>query len=328
MGLFSSGSAKRAAAVQAQAYQDASDMLGETKEEALGYYDPYVQSGLTSLDEYMRLAGGLEAPTAEMYELATQMDPILEAILNPDMNAFMDTPGYEFRLAEGQKALERSAAATGDLLSGATGKELMRYGQDYATSEYDNYLNRLYNQLGAVDAQLGGRQDALNAQYQNINAYLPTLEAGLGAAGSSADIATNIGTQQASYRAGIGDAYASGMIANSNQLLDLGAGILNLGTTAVGLGAPFQGGTAVPTSAPISPGTTGITGQPVGGYYDPYAYGGGAQPVYSTYGTPQTYQPVFSAPVYGPPTQADALQSAIMASNTSYGPVDPTLPWL
>jgi hypothetical protein len=51
-------------------------------------------------------------------------------------------PGYAFRMAEGQKALERSAAARGGLNSGATLKALNRYGQDFASNEYQNAYNR------------------------------------------------------------------------------------------------------------------------------------------------------------------------------------------
>lgn len=55
---------------------------------------------------------------------------------------FQKDPGYEFRLGEGTKALERAAAARGGFFSGAAGKGLARYGQDYASNEYTNAYNR------------------------------------------------------------------------------------------------------------------------------------------------------------------------------------------
>lgn len=55
---------------------------------------------------------------------------------------FQQDPGYAFRMAEGQKALERSAAAKGGLQGGAFGKALSRYGQDFASNEYGNAYNR------------------------------------------------------------------------------------------------------------------------------------------------------------------------------------------
>lgn len=63
-----------------------------------------------------------------------------------DPSKITEMPGYQFALGEGTKALLRSRSATGDLLSGATGKALTRYGQEYATTNYLNYL-RPYQDL-------------------------------------------------------------------------------------------------------------------------------------------------------------------------------------
>lgn len=70
---------------------------------------------------------------------------------------FQKDPGYDFRMQEGQKALERSAAARGGLQSGGTLKALSRYGQDYASNEYNNAYNRFnadrdrrFNRLGSL----------------------------------------------------------------------------------------------------------------------------------------------------------------------------------
>jgi len=57
-------------------------------------------------------------------------------------------PGYAFRLAEGQKILERSAAAKGNLLTGGTAKALERFGQDYASNEYGNVYERAMREYG------------------------------------------------------------------------------------------------------------------------------------------------------------------------------------
>jgi hypothetical protein len=58
------------------------------------------------------------------------------------MDQFEADPGYAFRMSEGMKALERSAAARGGLLSGATLKGITRFGQDTASNEYTNAFNR------------------------------------------------------------------------------------------------------------------------------------------------------------------------------------------
>jgi hypothetical protein len=51
-------------------------------------------------------------------------------------------PSYAWRLAEGEKALQGSAAARGGLLSGATLKGISDYAQNAASQEYNNAFNR------------------------------------------------------------------------------------------------------------------------------------------------------------------------------------------
>jgi hypothetical protein len=58
------------------------------------------------------------------------------------MAKFKASPSYAFRLEEGLKALDRSAASRGGLLSGATLKGAQRYNQNLASDEYTNAFNR------------------------------------------------------------------------------------------------------------------------------------------------------------------------------------------
>jgi len=75
-------------------------------------------------------------------------------------------PSYEFRLKEGQKALERSAAARGTLLTGGTAKALERYGQDYASTEYGKMFDRNY-QLATLGYNAASRAGQFGADYAN-----------------------------------------------------------------------------------------------------------------------------------------------------------------
>lgn len=54
----------------------------------------------------------------------------------------MGQPGYQFGLNQGLDALEGRAAAGGGLYSGAAGKALTRYGNDYATTKYADAFNQ------------------------------------------------------------------------------------------------------------------------------------------------------------------------------------------
>jgi hypothetical protein len=58
------------------------------------------------------------------------------------MEQFQQDPGYGFRLKEGLRALESSAAARGGLLSGNQMRGVTRFGQGLASDEYTNAFNR------------------------------------------------------------------------------------------------------------------------------------------------------------------------------------------
>lgn len=77
---------------------------------------------------------------------------------------FTATPGYDFRLQQGIDAIDASAASRGGLFSGATMENALRFGQDYATSEYTNYLNRLQGIAGAGQSAAAG-QGAAGMQF-------------------------------------------------------------------------------------------------------------------------------------------------------------------
>lgn len=58
------------------------------------------------------------------------------------MEQFQQDPGYAFRMREGLKALDRSAAARGGMLSGNQLRGVTQFGQDLASQEYTNAFNR------------------------------------------------------------------------------------------------------------------------------------------------------------------------------------------
>lgn len=74
--------------------------------------------------------------------LETIRTGVADGRYDPGNFDFEADPGYEFRLQEGNKAFDRSAASRGMLLSGAQLKSLSRYNQDVASDEYQNAFNR------------------------------------------------------------------------------------------------------------------------------------------------------------------------------------------
>lgn len=60
----------------------------------------------------------------------------------PSPDSIYSDPSYKFRLGEGERSLEASAAARGTLNSGMTLKDILGYGQNFASQEYQNIFNR------------------------------------------------------------------------------------------------------------------------------------------------------------------------------------------
>ena len=100
---------------------------------------------------------------------------------------FIKDPGYQFRMDEGIKGVDRSASARGGLFSGQAAKELNRYSQGFASNEFNNAYNRdttnksnlytrmygLSNQGLAATGQVGNalqNQQQINTGVANTNA--------------------------------------------------------------------------------------------------------------------------------------------------------------
>jgi hypothetical protein len=158
-GEAQAGAANRAADLQnAQYYQTREDQM------------PFTEAGKTALNQ--------------LVPLATNYKPF-------DYNAMTADPGYGFRLSEGQKALDRSAAARGGLISGSALKAATRFGQAAGSEEYTNAFNRY--------------QAERNAQLNPLQSL----------AGMGQTTMTNLGTLGASNAANVGNLMTSGAAASA-----------------------------------------------------------------------------------------------------------------
>lgn len=98
------------------------------------------------------------------------LDPTGE-IKKQALNDFQTSPGYTFRRDEGIKALDRSAAAKGRLLSGAQIKGVQNFGDNLAADEYGSYVNQLNTMAGmgqSADQNVAGLNTSLT-QSANSN---------------------------------------------------------------------------------------------------------------------------------------------------------------
>lgn len=86
-----------------------------------------------------------EALNRPFHETGTRANTIMDRQLQGDFSDFYESPGYQFRLNQGQNLIENSALAGGMGFSGRSAKSLIDYGQGMASNEYGNYVNQLNN---------------------------------------------------------------------------------------------------------------------------------------------------------------------------------------
>lgn len=175
-GAIAGHGASSAANTQAKSAQTALDFQKQQYADQQAREAPWLASGQQALGQLNSLQP-FQAPGAD----------------------FTQDPGYQFRLAEGNKAIERSAAARGSVANPATQKALADYSENLASQEYGN-----------VYARRAG-------EYQNTYNQLAT-RAGYGTQGNAA---LNAGGQNFATNAGNtamfqGGALASGQAANGN----------------------------------------------------------------------------------------------------------------
>ena len=177
--LLGGAASKSAARTQAGAADRAGQLQQEQFERQVELQAPFREAGVRALPEL---------------EAASRYTPF-------GMAQFQQDPGYGFRLAEGQKALERQAAARGGLISGAALKGAQRFGQEMGSQEYTNAFNRYQTE----------RQARLNP-LQSLAGMAQTSVGQLGQAGQA--MASGVG--EAGMQAA--NARASGYIGGANAL--------------------------------------------------------------------------------------------------------------
>jgi hypothetical protein len=117
------------------------------------------------------------------------------------MEQFQEDPGYAFRMKEGLRALENTAAARGGLMSGNQMRGITRFGQELGSQEYGNAFNR-------YQAERAARLNPL----QSLTGMGQTTAANI------AGQAGQFGQAMGANIIGAGNARASGYIGGANAL--------------------------------------------------------------------------------------------------------------
>ena len=153
--------AQNAANIQAAAADKSSQIQKDMFEQVRGDLNPYRTAGSDALAQLM----GKMQPNGFFNQTYQGQD-------------IYDDPSYQFRVNQGNNAIQGSAAAQGGVLSGATLKALQNYGQESASQEYQNAYNRFNadqtNQYNRLSNLVGIGQ---NAAAQTGNAGTQTAQA-------------------------------------------------------------------------------------------------------------------------------------------------------
>src|SRR5262249_43497620 len=148
----------------------------------------------------------------------------------PSLAGLQLDPGYQFRLDQGLKALQNSAAAKGGIFSGNTAQALNDYAQNSASNEYMNAYNRArdvfgtnYNIFQNNQANLFNRLSALAGGGQVAAQNLGGNQ--LSAANAMANTTGMIGNDIMNA----GAARGSGYVGSANALSGMFNNLGNLG---------------------------------------------------------------------------------------------------
>ena len=193
-GLIGANSASRAADAQRSATESANallrDQFGQVRSD-LGPYRNLGEQSVNRLSQLMGLTPGGEGNGS-----------LMARFTGDDLE---NDPGYQFQLAEGNKALDRRFASGGNYFSGAALKGATRYAQDFAGTKF----NEAFNRDAADKAQ---RYNFLSGGVSSgQNSAAMTGQAGQATAGAIGANTTNLGNALGGAAIAQGNALASGL---------------------------------------------------------------------------------------------------------------------
>ena len=183
-----------AANKQAGAAKDAAAAANEQQDRALGLQTRMYEEGIARQQPYANIG----------MEFTNRLADMQRGGPGAGINMLNMDPGYNFRLGEGMKTLERNAAARGGLISGGALKAATRYGQDYASNEFGNAYNRVAG-LASLGPSSAGVMNNLGTTYStNAGNTMGTMGTNTGNALLSASAArssayTGAGNQFGKY---------------------------------------------------------------------------------------------------------------------------------
>lgn len=207
---------------------------------------PWMQAGQVSLEQLQRLSGlipgtpGTPGTSPQMGGLLGRQiispgtpgtpgtpgsfDPNAQLVKPFGLQDFKESPAYQFNLQEGEKAINKGAAARGNYYAPQTLQDLGKFSQGLASNEFNN----AYSQYNTNMNNIWNRLYGMSASGQNAAAQL---------GGFGANAASQVGNNLTSA----GAAQAGGYVGAANTLANAGGSAYNAYLTNQILGQNQQG---------------------------------------------------------------------------------------
>lgn len=208
---MSAGAVKEAAAMGAEATMEAARLGADATRYAAD------QATQTQLKMY----GEATAANAPYTAAGKQALATLQQMMKDGPGEFTADPGYQFRLNQGNDNILANAAATGNLASGRTLKALQEYGQDYASHEYQNFINRYYQALQPYQFLTSVGQSAAALQGNNA------MAAGSNIANTQMQMGTNLASIYSAQGANLANIYGQQGASLANIYGNMGTNLAN-----------------------------------------------------------------------------------------------------
>jgi hypothetical protein len=169
-GLLGAGATMYGANKAANAQEKAANQAAAAQREAMEYQKANYEKASGNLSPFIQSGQGANGLLAEAYGLSGKT-----ALGQSSLEAFRNSPDYQFALKGGSEALDNSAAAKGGVLGGNQIRAQTEYGQGLATQNLQNYFQRLSGmsgqgiQAGGILGQIGAGTGAqVGASANNV----------------------------------------------------------------------------------------------------------------------------------------------------------------
>ena len=253
--LIGASAAKQAAKLQLQGIQEGIEAQKGMFNEGLNFQKGMYETGSNALREYSDIARGdvnrwyqrAEDPLQPYAQSGERSVRTLNDLYGLNGRGAQDTardnfqfsPDYAFARDEGIKAMDHSASARGQLLTGNQLRDVTAFSSGLASQNYNNYADRLMgmsqqgaaaagglsalrsargNALGDINMSVG---NAFMGQGNQLDASIAANSTGVGNALSQLAVAG--GTARASGPVGAANSWIGGLNGLSNNIMMMGA---------------------------------------------------------------------------------------------------------